>query len=112
MAKKDQLEELSSDELKSILDEESENIDPSSKTDDKDKAEEQPKKKSKRLVEIDNPYEKFKNYKDFCDRCEVTKIANIKTVAALEKEGALDFNQKRWLARVEKYNVSLYGRSL
>ena len=64
MAKKDQLEELSSDELKSILDEESENIDPSSKTDDKDKAEEQPKKKSKRLVEIDNPYEKFKNYKD------------------------------------------------
>ena len=39
MAKKDQLEELSSDELKSILDEESENIDPSSKTDDKDKAE-------------------------------------------------------------------------
>ena len=67
MAKKDQLEELSSDELKSILDEESENIDPSSKTDDKDKAEEQPKKKSKRLVEIDNTYEKFKNYKDTVD---------------------------------------------
>ena len=69
-------------------------------------------KAAAKIVEEREKNGKFKNYKDFCDRCEVTKIANIKTVAALEKEGALDFNQKRWLARVEKYNVSLYGRSL
>ena len=69
-------------------------------------------KAAAKIVEEREKNGKFKNYKDFCDRCEATKIANIKTVAALEKEGALDFNQKRWLARVEKYNVSLYGRSL
>ena len=69
-------------------------------------------KAAAKIVEEREKNGKFKNYKDFCDRCEVTKIANIKTVAALEKEGALDFNQKRWLSRVEKYNVSLYGRSL
>ena len=62
--KKDQLEELSSDELKSLLDKETNNILSSQNKDGNIDSEGQVKKKSNRLVEIDNPYEQFKNYKD------------------------------------------------
>ena len=51
----------------------------------------------------------FKNYKDFQNRMP-KRIANIKVFNALEKAGALEFNEKKYLQRVKEYNTKLYAK--
>lgn len=51
----------------------------------------------------------FRDYDDFYDRCKgrtvTTRVINI-----LKEQGALEFNKRRYLSRVVKYNSSLLGR--
>ena len=51
----------------------------------------------------------FKDFDDFYDRCKgrtvTTRVINI-----LKEQGALEFNKKRYLSRVVKYNSALLGR--
>lgn len=51
----------------------------------------------------------FKNYKDFQERMP-KRIANIKVFNALEKAGALEFNEKKYLKGVKEYNLRLYAK--
>ena len=38
------------------------------------------------------------------------RVANIKVFNALEKAGALEFNEKKYLQRVKEYNIRLYAK--
>lgn len=51
----------------------------------------------------------YKNYKDVFDRLE-KRVLNARVVKALEDAGALEFNQKKYLKRVEQYNSALFSR--
>lgn len=51
----------------------------------------------------------FKSYDDFYDRC-IGGAVKKNIIETLEKDGALEFNQKRFYARVVKYNSALLGR--
>lgn len=51
----------------------------------------------------------FKSYDDFYDRC-IGGAVKRNVVETLEKDGALEFNQKRFYSRVVKYNSALLGR--
>lgn len=51
----------------------------------------------------------FKDYDDFYDRC-VGSAVNKRVVNVLEEHGALQFNRKKYMSRVIKYNSSLLGR--
>lgn len=51
----------------------------------------------------------FKSYDDFYDRC-IGGAVKKNVIETLEKDGALEFNQKRFYARVVKYNSALLGR--
>lgn len=53
----------------------------------------------------------YKSYDDFYDR-NVFKGSpvNKRTIEALEVNGALEFNKKRYYRRVVKYNSALYAR--
>nr|DAJ94240.1 MAG TPA: DNA polymerase III, alpha subunit [Caudoviricetes sp.] len=51
----------------------------------------------------------FENYKDFQERMP-KRIANIKVFNALEKAGALEFNEKKYMQRVKEYNLRLYAK--
>lgn len=51
----------------------------------------------------------FKDYDDFYDRCKGRAVTT-RTINVLKEHGALEFNKKRYLSRVIKYNSSLLGR--
>lgn len=51
----------------------------------------------------------FKNYDDFYDRCKGGAV-NKRVIDILEEQGALEFNERRYLSRVVKYNSSLLAR--
>lgn len=51
----------------------------------------------------------FESYVDFKMRMP-KRVANIKVYNALEKAGALEFNEKKYLKRVREYNVKLYAK--
>lgn len=51
----------------------------------------------------------FKSYDDFYDRC-IGGAVKKNVIETLEKDGALEFNQKRFYSRVVKYNSALLGR--
>lgn len=51
----------------------------------------------------------FKDYDDFYDRCKGRAVTS-KVINTLKEQGALEFNKRRYLSRVVKYNSSLLGR--
>ena len=56
------------------------------------------------LIEL-NP----KDYDDFYDRCKSRTVTS-RVIDILKEQGALEFNKKRYISRVVKYNSSLLGR--
>lgn len=51
----------------------------------------------------------FKSYDDFYDRCK-GRAVTMGVINTLEEQGALEFNQKRYMSRVVKYNSTLFNR--
>lgn len=51
----------------------------------------------------------FESYVDFKMRMP-KRVANIKVFNALEKAGALEFSEKKYLQRVKEYNTKLYAK--
>jgi DNA polymerase-3 subunit alpha len=51
----------------------------------------------------------FLDYDDFYDRCKGRTVTT-RVIAILKEQGALEFNEKRYMSRVIKYNSSLLGR--
>jgi DNA polymerase-3 subunit alpha len=53
---------------------------------------------------------KFKSVRDFTDRMKGNRSVTSRVIETLIKEGALEFNSKKYLNRIERYNVSLFQR--
>lgn len=53
----------------------------------------------------------FKNRKDFMERTKDCRIG-VGVLNALEKAGALEFNEKKYLVAVEKYNRMVYNQGI
>ena len=51
----------------------------------------------------------FKDFDDFYDRCKGRAVTS-RVIDILKEQGALEFNKKRYLSRVVKYNSSLMAR--
>ena len=51
-------------------------------------------------------YESFPDFRSRLPR----RIVTARVLNALENAGALEFNERRYLIRTEKYNSSIYGR--
>lgn len=63
----------------------------------------------KAAVEIFNERKKhgiFRSYDDFYDRCK-SRLVNARVLRVLEEAGALEFNKKKYIGKVTKYNTSL-----
>ena len=63
----------------------------------------------KAAIEIYNERRKngiFRSYDDFYDRCK-SRIVNARVVRVLQEAGALEFNKKKYIANVTKYNTNL-----
>lgn len=52
----------------------------------------------------------FVSFDDFYDRCKSRAVTS-KTIDILKDQGALEFNKKRYISRVIKYNSALYARA-
>lgn len=52
----------------------------------------------------------YKNFDNFYDRCK-SQAVNSRVIDILKKYGALEFDKKKYLSRVKKYNSSLYARA-
>lgn len=53
-------------------------------------------------------YESFPDFKSRLPR----RVVTARVLNALENAGALEFNDKKYLARVEKYNAAMFGRGM
>lgn len=53
----------------------------------------------------------FTSYDDFYDRCK-SRIVNVRVLRLLKENGALEFDRKKYIGRVTKYNSTLYAKSL
>ena len=53
----------------------------------------------------------FISFDDFYDRCK-SRVVTSRVIQILKEQGALEFNKKTYIARVTKYNSSLYSRSM
>lgn len=53
----------------------------------------------------------FKSYDDFYDRCK-SRLVNARVIRALSECGALEFNHKKYINRVTKYNTALLMRGM
>lgn len=51
----------------------------------------------------------FRSYDNFYDRCKSRTVTS-RVIDILKEQGALEFNKKRYLSRVIKYNSALLGR--
>ena len=51
----------------------------------------------------------FKDIYDFIDRCKSRSVTT-RVIDALEDNGALCFNQKKWYDMIKKYNISILSR--
>ena len=63
----------------------------------------------KAAIEIYNERKKnglFRSYDDFYDRCR-SRVVNARVLRVLEEAGALEFNKKRYIEQVTKYNTNL-----
>lgn len=56
-----------------------------------------------------NEYGDFESYVDFKTRMP-KRIANVKVFNALEKYGALEFNENKYLENVKAYNTKMFGK--
>lgn len=63
------------------------------------------------IVEERKKNGKYHSVKEFKERVE-GRAVNSRCVEALIQEGALDFNEQRFLRRCEQYNISLYQRRI
>lgn len=52
----------------------------------------------------------FKSYDDFYDRCK-SRTVTTRVISILKEYGALEFNKKKYIARVTKYNGTLYAKA-
>ena len=52
----------------------------------------------------------FRNFDDFYDRCKSRTVTS-RVISTLQEAGALEFNKKTYISRVEKYNISLYAKN-
>lgn len=53
----------------------------------------------------------FVNFDDFYDRCKSRAVTE-RVIRALKEQGALEFDKKKYISRVKKYNSSLYMRGM
>lgn len=53
----------------------------------------------------------FTSYDNFYDRCK-SRVVTTRVISLLDEAGALNFNKKKYLQRVVKYNSSLYAKAL
>lgn len=51
----------------------------------------------------------FQDYDDFYDRCK-SRVVTSRVINILKENGALEFNKKKYIQRVTKYNAALYSR--
>lgn len=52
----------------------------------------------------------FLSYDDFYDRCK-SRLVTSRVIDTLKEAGALNFNKKQYIARVKKYNSTLYAKA-
>lgn len=52
----------------------------------------------------------FKSYDDFYDRCK-SRTVTTRVISLLKEYGALEFDKKKYIARVTKYNGTLYAKA-
>ena len=65
--------------------------------------------KAAEAIEAERKKGAFKNYDDFYDRCKGRAVTS-RVIDILKEQGALEFDKKRYLSRVVKYNSSLMAR--
>lgn len=65
--------------------------------------------KAAEAIEQERKKGAFKNYDDFYDRCKGRAVTS-RVIDILKEQGALEFDKKRYLSRVVKYNSSLMAR--
>ena len=65
--------------------------------------------KAAEAIEAERRKGVFKDYDDFYDRCKGRSVTS-RVIDILKEQGALEFNKKRYLSRVVKYNSSLMVR--
>ena len=65
--------------------------------------------KAAEAIEAERKKGAFKSYDDFYDRCKGRAVTS-RVIDILKEQGALEFNKKRYLSRVVKYNSSLMAR--
>lgn len=51
----------------------------------------------------------FQDFDDFYDRCK-SRVVTSRVINILKENGALEFNKKKYIQRVTKYNAALYSR--
>lgn len=61
------------------------------------------------IIEEERKNGPFVDYDDFYDRCKGRAVTS-RVINILKEQGALEFNQKKYLSRVIKYNSALLGR--
>lgn len=52
----------------------------------------------------------FVSYDDFYDRCK-SRVVTSRVIAILKEQGALEFNKKKYVNRVVKYNSTIFAKS-
>lgn len=65
--------------------------------------------KAAEAIEQERKKGAFKNYDNFYDRCKGRAVTS-RVIDILKEQGALEFDKKRYLSRVVKYNSSLMAR--
>lgn len=65
--------------------------------------------KAAEAIEQERKKGAFKSYDDFYDRCKGRAVTS-RVIDILKEQGALEFDKKRYLSRVVKYNSSLMAR--
>lgn len=53
----------------------------------------------------------FTSYDNFYDRCK-SRVVTSRVIEMLQEQGALEFNKKKYINRVIKYNSTLYAKSV
>jgi DNA polymerase-3 subunit alpha len=62
------------------------------------------------IVDERNKNGVFRSFDDFYDRCKC-RVVTSRVINTLSEQGALEFNKKKYIGRVIKYNSSLYSRA-
>lgn len=68
-------------------------------------------KAAQEIVDERNRNGIFRSFDDFYDRCK-SRLVTSRVIDALVEAGAVEFNKKRYISRVTKYNSALYSRAM